>query len=74
MSDENICCQHPHLREELVQAITLDLIKGVQFLLPEENSNEPCREVEVIVDAICNDKQFFRLQPRATYYDPCEEE
>ncbi len=74
MSDDNICCQHPHLRQELVDAISLDLMRGVEFLLPHEDSNEPCREVEVIVDAICNEKPYFRIQPFPHVSDPREEE
>ena len=74
MSEDNICCRHPHLRQELVDAISLDLIIGVQFLLVEGDSNEPCQEVEVIVDAICNEKPYFRIQSFPYVTDPCEEE
>ena len=71
---ENICCTHPHLREELVDAVSLDLVKGVQFLLPEEDSLEPCYDVETIVNNICEEKPFFRIQPQTFKSDPCEEE
>jgi len=71
---EDICCRHPHLRDELVDAITLDLVRGVQFLLPEEDSLEPCFEIETIVDNICAEKPFFRIQPETRTLDPCEEE
>jgi hypothetical protein len=74
MSEDNICCRHPHLRKELVDAISLDLIRGVQFLLPHGDSNEPCREVEVIVDAICDEKPYFRIQPFPYGSDPREDE
>jgi|TARA_R110000824_G_scaffold278492_3_gene466743 hypothetical protein len=74
VSEDNICCRHPHLRQELVDAISLDLIRGVQFLLVEGDSNEPCQEVEVIVDAICNEKPYFRIQSFPYVTDPCEEE
>jgi hypothetical protein len=69
-----MCCRHPHLREELVEAVSLDLMRGVQFLLSESESNEPCLEVEVIVDAICNEKPYFRIQPLPLVSDPREDE
>jgi len=69
-----MCCRHPHLREELVEAVSLDLMRGVQFLLPTSESNEPCVEIEVIVDSICNEKPYFRIQPLPCVSDPCEEE
>ena len=70
MSDDTLCCRHLNLREQLVQIITLDLLNGVVFLVGEE-SNEPCREVEVIVDTICNEKPLLRFEP---YDKTCEGE
>ena len=57
-----------------MDAVSLDLVKGVQFLLPEEDSLEPCYDVETIVNNICEEKPFFRIQPQTFKSDPREEE
>ena len=62
MVKDDICCQQPELREKLVNIITLDLLRGVIFLVGDD-SNEPCREVEVIVDCICQERPLLKFEP-----------